>query len=433
MNVLSAYLFAFSSLFPGIDPGQSTDGDLAQASEWLMLESLDLQLRGPCYDVAFYQDEIIFLKSGEESLYLAPMLRPDPSFSRPLFANRDLSCSPAALSFSSDYSKGYYTRPVMGSEQVFLERIFEMSITEDRVSGISPLPFSEGPSRNLHPAISSDGSIMVFASDRLPTRGGLDLYMTELTANGWTLPVNLGESINTSGHEWFPFLDRMNNLWFSSTGHKGYGGFDIFLCPFNGEEWGQPRNLGSSINGPENELGFSVHAQKQVALFSRTWPSENRGTAMMITLNEEALDDAGIDEAAARDIIMIIQGMADPALQALPEDQNEAENKDDSETISEIETISDPESEDKVPVVFRVQIISSLYENSFPTVLIDGQSYETYEYNYMGSYRITVGVFSRLEEAKAFRLKCLDSGFKQAFVAAFRGGERVTDPSVFKQ
>jgi hypothetical protein len=434
MNVLSSYLLAFYVLFLGFDPvSQSPATELGQPVEWLLFETLDLQLRGPCYDVAFFQDDIIFLKSGQESLYLAPMLRPDPSFSRPLFSNRDLSCSPAALSFSSDYSKGYYTRPLLGSEQVYMEKIFEMSITEDRVSGIKQLPFSEDASRSLHPAISSDGTIIVFSSDRLPTKGGLDLYMTRLTADGWSLPVNLGENINSSGHEWFPFLDRMNNLWFSSTGHSGYGGFDIYLCPFDGEDWGMPRNLGASINGPHNELGFSVHTQKQVALFSRTWPSENRGQAMMITLNEDALDDAGIDEAAARDIIMILQGMAAPASQSLPAETEtyvEAEAESEPAYTEEEEVIVTAASQDQV--IFRIQIISSLYENSFPTVLIDGQIYETYEYNYMGSYRITVGEFTRLEEANAFRLRCLDSGFKQAFVAAFRGDERVTDPSVFK-
>ena len=51
----------------------------------------------------------------------------------------------------------------------------------------------------------------------------------------------------------------------------------------------------------------------------------------------------------------------------------------------------------------------------------------------MGSYRITVGKFSTLKEANEFKVKCLNSGFKQAFVAAFRGDKRVTDPEVYKQ
>ena len=424
MNVITSSLLALCSLLPGVNPGLHGSGaDVSQPAEWLLFETLDLKQTGTCYDVAFYRDGIIFLKSGEESLYLAPFDSPDATFSRPLFTNEEFSCSPAALSFSGDYSKAYYTRPVMGDEQEYRENIFEMSIEDKQVSGLSELSFTGDPSRNLHPAVSSDGSVMVFSSDRLPTSGGLDLFITRLTADGWSEPMNLGESINSSGHEWFPFLDKMNNLWFSSTGHSGYGGFDIYICPYTGTEWGSPQNLGEVINGPQNELGFSVHPQKQVALFSRTWPSESRGMSIMLSLNEDALDAAGIDEASARDIAIVIQGMADSSTQGPPRPQAEPERKTEPESIN---------SSSQGPVVFRVQIISSLYENSFPSVLIEGKSHSTYEYFYLGSYRITVGKFDSLKEANAFRVQCLNSGFKQAFVAAFRGDQRETDPSVFK-
>jgi len=438
MNLLTSYLLALSSLFLGLDPGFHNPGKIAfQPGEWLLFETLDLQQTGTCYDVAFYQDGIVFLKSGEESLYLAPIDRPDPTSSRPLFTNEDFSCSPAALSFAGDFSKGYYTQPVMGAEQAYMEQIFEISIENDQVSGLNELTFPGDPSRNLHPAISSVDSLMVFSSDRLPTSGGLDLFVSRRTADGWSTPLNLGESINSSGHEWFPFLDRMNNLWFSSTGHSGYGGFDIYICPFNGSDWGLPQNLGETINGPQNELGFSIHPQKQVALFSRAWPSESKGMSILINLNEEALDAAGIDEGSARDISLIMLGMASAASQAAVRPQTEAETPPEPETIPETSVEESIEAEptitaDQNPVAFRVQIISSLYENSFPSVLIDGKSYKTYEYFYLGSYRITVGKFDTLEEANAFRTQCLNSGFKQAFVAAFRGDERETDPSVFK-
>ncbi len=434
MNLLTSYLLAISSLFLGLDPGFHNSGKIAlQPGEWLLFETLDLQQTGTCYDVAFYQDAIIFLKSGEESLYLAPMDRPDPTYSRPLFNKNDFSCSPAALSFSGDYSKGYYTQPVMGAEQAYMEQIFEMSIENDQVSGPGELTFSGDPSRNLHPAISSEDSLMVFSSDRLPTSGGLDLFVSRRTADGWSKALNLGESINSSGHEWFPFLDEMNNLWFSSTGHSGYGGFDIFICPFNGTEWGLPQNLGEAINSPQNELGFSVHPQKQLAVFSRTWPSESRGMSTMIKLNEEALDAAGVDDAAARNIALVMLGMANPASQEASRPQKEPEPEAMPEpTAQESKEPIPPIEAGQNPVVFRIQIISSLYENSFPTVLIDGKSYKTHEYFYLGSFRITVGKFNTLKEANAFRVLSLNSGFKQAFVAAFRGGERETDPSVFK-
>jgi hypothetical protein len=430
MTFLTSYLIAFYSLFLISDAGkQSTVSRTVQPGEWLLFESLDLQLNGPCYDVAFYQDDILFLKSGEESLYLTPMLSPDPGNSQPLYLNRDISCSPAAISFSGDYSKGYYTRPAMGKEQVFLERIFEMSVEGNSVSGISQLPFSQDPSRNLHPAVSRDASMMIFSSDRLTTNGGLDLFVTHQSTDGWTNPVNMGDFINTSGHEWFPFLDHKNNLWFSSTGHVGYGGFDIFFCAFKDGEWESPQNLGSAINGPQNELGFSVHPLKQVAVFSRTWPAGDKGEAIMIVVNEEALDAAGIDESAARDIILLLKSTADPP----PPSESDAPPEQEvvPEPVSEEKTATPDNNQDRV--VFRVQIISSQNENSFPTVLIDGVSYGTHEYYYLDAYRITVGKFYSLEEAKAFRVRCLASGFKQAFVAAFRRGERVTDPEVFKQ
>ena len=451
MTVLTSYLFVLYSLLLFPDPGIPASGKHpVQPGEWLLFENLDLQLNGPSYDVAFYRDEILFIRADEERLYRVPMLRPDPSFSQVLFTNQDLSCSPAALSFLSDYIKGFCTRPVMGEEQVYLEKIFEFEMENHQIKGLTQLSFSRGPWRNLHPALSADGRMMVFASDRLPTSGGLDLFATHLDAQGWSDPENLGESINTSGHEFYPFLDHMNNLWFASSGHAGYGGFDIYLCPYLAGEWGPPRNLGSAVNGPEDELGFSVHPQRQVALYSKTWQAEDRGRALMISLNEAAMDAAGITEKAARDIILILQGMSDPASHSVSQPYVEytedevilaEESGRENDTGMEAETVAAPAVEDSPParidgqdpVIFRVQIISSLYENSFPTVLIGGMIYETYEYFYLGSYRITVGMFFSLEEAKTFQAMCLDSGFKQAFVAAFRDGERVTDPSVFKQ
>jgi len=419
MNVVTSYLVAVCSLLLGTNPDFHSSRTAAQQpGEQLLIEALDLELSGLCYDVAFYQDGILFLKPGEEIVYQSPLDSTDTAYDQALFNNKDISCSPAALSFSGDYSRGYYTRAVVGDEQQYMEKIFEMTIAGDEVTGTSQASFTNDPSRNLHPAVSTDGSIMVFSSDRLPTSGGLDLFVTRLTDEGWSSPQNLGAAINSNGHEWFPFLDKLNNLWFSSTGHSGYGGFDIYFCPFNGADWGSPRNLGLTINGPNNEMGFSIHPRKQMALFSRSQPADSKGIALKITLREEA---------SARDISMIMQKMADPVTQTPAAVQAKPESKP--------EPAAKPEAMDRQgtdEVVFRVQIISSLYENSFPTVLIEGSSFNTYEYFYMGSFRITVGKFESLEEANAFRLKCLNSGFKQAFVAAFRGGKRETDTSVFK-
>ncbi len=420
MNVVTSYLLAVCSVFLGTDPGiQNSSTNVLQPGEQLIIEALELELSGLCYDVAIYQDGILYLKAGEEIVYVAPLDKPGPEYSRPLFNNKDISCSPAALSFSGDYSRGYLSQAVEGDNQLFVEKIFEMTIAGKEVTGHTQASFTMDQSRNLHPAVSNDGSLMVFSSDRLPNRGGLDLFVTRLRNDAWSEPLNLGAAINSSGHEWFPFLDKMNNLWFSSTGHSGYGGFDIYFCPFNGEDWGPAQNLGSRINTSNNEMGFSIHSGKQLALFSRSQPAESKGIAMKIILHENASDG---------DISVILQERADPASRT-PAPETRPQPEEEPEPEARPEAISNQGSDE---LVFRIQIISSLYENSFPTVFVEGTSYTTYEYYYLGSYRITVGKFDSLEEANDFRIKCLNSGFKQAFVAAFRGGKRETDPSVFK-
>ena len=422
-SVISSLLTICSLLLVAPPDSQKYYYGSQQPGVWIHLDTLDLHLTGPCYDVAFYRNSIIFLKPGIETTFLTAMDHPDLNESHPLFSNKEFSCSPAAFSFNARYSGGYYSRPIWIEENLFEEKIFEMSIEGDHVSDIRQLPFTADSFRYLHPAIASDGSMMVFSSDMLPSSGGLDLFVTRKKESGWSQPVNLGESINSSGHEWFPFLDSHNNLLFSSTGHSGYGGYDIYICPYNGKEWGPPRNLGKSINSPQDELGFSIHPGNKMALFSRVLSSGSSGLAIRATLNEAAIEESGILEGAARDISRILQQIAEPATQDIEAIRPRVNTEEIKPGV-----IAGPGQ-----VIFRVQIISSLYENSFPIVFIEGKRYNTYEYYYMGSFRITVGEFKSLEEANAFRIQCLNSGFKQAFVAAFRDGERVTDPSVFKQ
>jgi len=429
--VISSLLTICSLLLVAQPDSQEYSDGTQQPGAWIQLDTLDLQLTGPCYDVAFYQNNIIFLNPGTETTFLTEMDHPDLNESHPLFSNKEFSCSPAAFSFNASYNGGYYSRSIWIEENLFEEKIFEMSIEGDNVSDIRQLPFTADSFRYLHPTIASDGSMMVFSSDRLPTSGGLDLFVTRKTGSGWSQPINLGESINSSGHEWFPFLDSHNNLLFSSTSHSGYGGYDIYICPFNGKEWGLPRNLGKSINSPQDELGFSIHPGNRMALFSRVPSSGTSGLAIRAKLNEAAIEESGILEGAARDISRILQQIAEPA----PQQVSAGRSQNAEEIRPRVNTAETRPRVNIEPgkVIFRVQIISSLYENSFPIVFIEGMRYNTYEYYYMGSYRITVGEFESLEEANAFRIQCLNSGFKMAFVAAFRDGERVTDPSVFKQ
>lgn len=126
-------------------------------------------------------------------------------------------------------------------------------------------PVNLGPNVNLknsfdaQPTISSDGKTLIFASYREGGFGGIDIYKSEKDATGvWSKAINLGPVVNTAGNEKTPFIHSdSQTLYFSSDGHKGVGGFDIFLTRKNDAGiWLKPVNIGFPINSREDEHGF---------------------------------------------------------------------------------------------------------------------------------------------------------------------------------
>jgi hypothetical protein len=412
MIVLSSYLaLALSFSLSAYQPGQ-----------WLLTDTLELNPRSSSSEVGFYQDGIIFQGTDKLGICLLPLDGNSLENGQPLFKSGPFPGSPATCSFTSDYTRGYFTGQEERASGRPTEKIYESGISSNSLSAFRQLAFTREPFRFLHPAISSNDSMMVFASDRPPGSGGLDLFLCRKSESGWSIPVSLGKMINSSGHEWYPFLDSRNNLWFSSSGHSGHGGYDIYFCLFNGEDWDAPRNLGTGVNSAGDELGFSIHPDNTTALLSRTSASNERGLALRLTLHQEA---------PSRDIALVMQQLADPATPLATKPPATASISANPAKAPHVQQVPVP-AEDPLKLVFRVQIISSEEPGKTPSVVINGDRMSTFEYYYKGAYRITVGTFETVAEANAFRLKCRDSGFNQAFVAAFRGEKRETDPSVFK-
>ena len=120
--------------------------------------------------------------------------------------------------------------------------------------------------------VSPDMSVMIFSMNGEESRGNEDLYISLKNAKGeWTKPRNLGSTINTTGFEMAPFLTPdKRRLYFSSNGHPGYGGADIFYSDRlyeSWEVWSAPKNLGLKINSPAFESYFSIY-HDTVAFFS---------------------------------------------------------------------------------------------------------------------------------------------------------------------
>jgi outer membrane protein OmpA-like peptidoglycan-associated protein len=119
-------------------------------------------------------------------------------------------------------------------------------------------------------SITPDGKTIYFASDRTGGRGGLDIWKTELKADGkWGIPVNLGPEVNTPANEDAPFIHPdQKTLFFTSDGHSTMGGNDIFKSRLSGGKWSRPENMGYPINTTANDNYFTLLADGKRAYFS---------------------------------------------------------------------------------------------------------------------------------------------------------------------
>ena len=126
------------------------------------------------------------------------------------------------------------------------------------------------------PSISADGKTLYFASIRSENIGfdvdnpTSDLYSSTKNDDGtWTKAKNLGKIINTPGNEKSPFIHSdSQTLYFSSDGHKGVGGYDIYFSKYRDKAWTKPVNIGYPINTKNNDLGFVVNTQGTKAYFA---------------------------------------------------------------------------------------------------------------------------------------------------------------------
>jgi outer membrane protein OmpA-like peptidoglycan-associated protein len=130
-----------------------------------------------------------------------------------------------------------------------------------------------------HPCLSSDGNTMYFTSDMPGGFGGADLYRIKKGEKGeWGTPENLGDKINTEGDEMFPFLNENRGLlFFSSNGHFGLGGLDIFSATLNGSEFEEVQNAGSPLNSQYNDYALILENTMSGGYFSSDRPGGKGG------------------------------------------------------------------------------------------------------------------------------------------------------------
>ena len=110
-----------------------------------------------------------------------------------------------------------------------------------------------------NPAVSADGKTLFFASDMPGGFGMFDIYKAPINEDGSLgTPVNMGQKVNTEGQEMFPYVSSNNTIYFSSNGHLGLGGMDVFYTKEIDGKLAPIRNVGIPINSNADDFAFTI-------------------------------------------------------------------------------------------------------------------------------------------------------------------------------
>ena len=452
-------------------------GDTAGSAN-LLIKPFLLEIIPPSSGIQVYRNGIIFLSHakvdgkmpekhlsfGKLQTFMTTVQDSVPGAFMPFEVSSDIVFPIESTTFTGDFNTMYLSLipPRAGKEQIFkaVNRSSGWDIEE------KPLSFCNENFIFTHPSLSPDGTFMVFSSDLAGTSGGLDLYVVRKEGEIWGNPKNLGRHINSTGNELFACLDSHNNLYFSSDGLPGQGGYDIFVCRYGDGKWEKPHNLSKTINTTYDEVAFTVSRSDDKTAFYTSRKKNSKNKCDLFSVTAKTSGPAPEKTSLTAQLIAMAY-VAEPGPEASPsptvqqnltvpvpvktEDQKKpaestavagtssvtnrpapATNKEPQAAQTKPEVAKPSSVEKKDIVVYRVQILANTRPVGSKNIPVAGTTYKSYEYLYKGAYRTTVGEFSTLAEALRLQTTCRQNGYKEAFVVAFRNNVRDTDPSLFR-
>lgn len=178
---------------------------------------------------------------------------------------------------TKDGSTMYFTRNNFfdGRKKKDEEGIIRLKIySAENIDGewlnITELPFNSDSYSVAHPMLSPDGKKLYFVSDMPGTLGESDIFVTDIIGDGTYGPIkNLGNNINTMARETFPFITKDGVLYFSSDGHQGLGGLDVFATKITFNDYTQPVvNVGKPVNTPKDDFSFIFDSDNKTGYFA---------------------------------------------------------------------------------------------------------------------------------------------------------------------
>lgn len=178
--------------------------------------------------------------------------------------------------FTKDGKTAYFTRNNFtkgkrktDAKKVTHVQLYKAELIDDVWQNINSLPFNSNDFSTEHPALSTDEKTLYFASDMPGGFGSFDLYAVKINSdNSFSTPKNLGNTINTSGKEQFPFVSTTNELYFSSDGHPSFGSLDVFVSKISNTNFSKPDNVGFPINSGYDDFSFNINSETKEGFFA---------------------------------------------------------------------------------------------------------------------------------------------------------------------
>lgn len=152
--------------------------------------------------------------------------------------------------------KRHFSKHGISADGVNTLGIYRARVNHNQWTEIEHLNFNSIDHSCMHPFVSNDGNKLYFSSNREGGFGGYDLYYVQWINGSWTEPINLGKYINSLDDEMFPYILNDTILYFSSNGHIGFGGADIYTSIRRDGNWTEPVNVGRPINSSMDDFAL---------------------------------------------------------------------------------------------------------------------------------------------------------------------------------
>ncbi len=214
--------------------------------------------------------DIYFSQKDHNGKWLSPMLLKGN-------VNGQYHEGPASFNKAGNvvyFTRSNYAKKKMGksSKNENNLQLFRAELVGDKWTNVTSMPFNSDEYSCGHPSLGSDDKTLFFISDMPCGAGGTDIYKTTFDGTAWTKPENLGNVINTSGNEMFPYIHSDGTFYFSSDAHNNLGGLDVFMSSYDGKKWLQVENLNYPLNTSKDDFGFVLNPDNKTG-----YVSSNRG------------------------------------------------------------------------------------------------------------------------------------------------------------